>query len=92
MWVAVVVSMTGADGISRDGTSWPRHRARYRGDQARGQRSAKQKATETFRTTWVKKDVVKMQVMKIRPSNNCPPMSMRADSLCTLCTTLCGRF
>ena len=35
-------------------------------EQAPRQRSANQKATETFKTTWVKKELVKIQVTKIR--------------------------
>ena len=40
-------------------------RARLQAEEAPGQRSANQKATETFRTTWVKKELVRIQVTKI---------------------------
>ena len=41
-------------------------RATSQAEQALGQRLANRKAIDTFRTTWVKKELVKNQVTKIR--------------------------
>ena len=57
------------EGVEHETASQAVHtaeRARSQAEHAPGQRSANQKAIETFGTTWVKKGLVKIQVMKIR--------------------------